>query len=292
MKSTSWPKAPFLIGICICLCSMFSSCSNEDKSEPLEEDKSKSKEQLLEDNAKMKELSVEKDRLMYELMQTTQYISELYTALELVAVTDNGDHKTEILAKIKKISASLEESQSKLKKSTSRFKSLQSKNTELSDKLSSMEKFISDMQDHIIAKEHEISVLKEESQQLKNDRDTYKTTAENETNDKNRIENEKNTFYYIIGKASELEDKGIISEEGSGFLGIGGTYVPEKNLNEQDFIQVDARSTRILPIPDKFQIVSSHNPKLLEKNSGNNGMSITDPIRFWTSKFLIIIDKR
>lgn len=39
----------------------------------------------------------------------------------------------------------------------------------------------------------------------------------------------------------------------------------QKNLNEQDFIRVDIRSTRSLPIPDKFQIISSHNPKLLEK---------------------------
>lgn len=121
------------------------------------------------------------------------------------------------------------------------------------------------MQDQIGSKESEISALKQETQQLQNDRDSYKSTAENEALEKNRIENEKNTFYYIIEKTNDLETKGIIEEEGTGFLGIGGTYVPSKNLNEQDFIRVDIRSTRSLPIPDKFQIISSHNPKLLEK---------------------------
>ncbi|MGA1250203.1 MAG: hypothetical protein ACO3YM_06965, partial [Candidatus Kapaibacteriota bacterium] len=105
-----------------------------------------------------------------------------------------------------------------------------------------------------------------------------------------RIEMERSTYYYIIGKAKDLEDRGIIAEEGSGFLGIGGTFVPGKNLNEQDFIKIDARAVRTLPIPDKFQIVSSHNPRLLERVS--SGMAIVDPVKFWNSKFLIIIDKR
>jgi myosin heavy subunit len=240
----------------------------------------------------MKELVAEKDRLMTELMHTTQYITELFTALEQVKITESGDQKADILTKIKQLSLSLEESKSNLKKSTKRLNSLHNQNSALSDQVGTLEKLITDMQEQIASKESEISALKQETQQLQNDRDSYKLTAENESLEKNRIENEKNTFYYIIGRTDELETKGIIAEEGTGFLGIGGTYVPAKNLNEQDFIRVDIRSTRSLPIPDKFQIVSSHNSKLLEKNPGNNSMSITDPIRFWTSKFLIIIDKR
>jgi len=293
MKRIHTVKVSGILVILCFFCSVFLiSCSDKDKVEPLEEDKAKSKEQLLEDYAQMKELVAEKDRLMTELMQTTQYITELFTALEQVKITESGDQKADILAKIKQLSLSLEESKSNLKKSTKRLNSLQNQNSELSDKVGTLEKLITDMQEQIASKESEISALKIETQQLQSDRDSYKSTAENEALEKNRIENEKNTFYYIIGKTDDLESKGIIAEEGTGFLGIGGTYVPAKNLNEQDFIRVDIRSTRSLPIPDKYQIISSHNPKLLEKNSGNNSMSITDPIRFWTSKFLIIIDKR
>ena len=281
-----------LVILCVFCSVFFTSCSDKDKTEPLEEDKAKSKEQLLEDFAQMKELVAEKDRLMTELMHTTQYITELFTALEQVKITESGDQKADILAKIKQLSLSLEESKGNLKKSTKRLNSLHNQNSALSDQVGTLEKLITDMQEQIASKESEISALKQETQQLQNDRDSYKLTAENESLEKNRIENEKNTFYYIIGKTDDLETKGIIAEEGTGFLGIGGTYVPSKNLNEQDFIRVDIRSTRSLPIPDKFQIVSSHNSKLLEKNPGNNSMSITDPIRFWTSKFLIIIDKR
>ena len=293
MKRIQIVKVSGMLVILCVLCSVFfTSCSDKDKTEPLEEDKAKSKEQLLEDFAQMKELVAEKDRLMTELLHTTQYITELFTALEQVKITESGDQKADILAKIKQLSLSLEESKSNLKKSTKRLNSLHNQNSELSNQVGTLEKLITDMQDQIASKESEISALKQETQQLQNDRDSYKLTAENESLEKNRIENEKNTFYYIIGKTDDLETKGIIAEEGTGFLGIGGTYVPAKNLNEQDFIRVDIRSTRSLPIPDKFQIVSSHNSKLLEKNTGNNSMSITDPIRFWTSKFLIIIDKR
>ena len=293
MKRIQIVKVSDMLVILCVLCSVFfTSCSDKDKTEPLEEDKAKSKEQLLEDFAQMKELVAEKDRLMTELMHTTQYITELFTALEQVKITESGDQKADILAKIKQLSLSLEESKGNLKKSTKRLNSLLNQNSALSDQVGTLEKLITDMQEQIASKESEISALKQETQQLQNDRDSYKLTAENESLEKNRIENEKNTFYYIIGKTDDLETKGIIAEEGTGFLGIGGTYVPAKNLNEQDFIRVDIRSTRSLPIPDKFQIVSSHNSKLLEKNPGNNSMSITDPIRFWTSKFLIIIDKR
>ena len=293
MKRIQIVKVSDMLVILCVLCSVFfTSCSDKDKTEPLEEDKAKSKEQLLEDFAQMKELVAEKDRLMTELMHTTQYITELFTALEQVKITESGDQKADILAKIKQLSLSLEESKGNLKKSTKRLNSLHNQNSALSDQVGTLEKLITDMQEQIASKESEISALKQETQQLQNDRDSYKLTAENESLEKNRIENEKNTFYYIIGKTDDLETKGIIAEEGTGFLGIGGTYVPAKNLNEQDFIRVDIRSTRSLPIPDKFQIISSHNSKLLEKNTGNNSMSITDPIRFWTSKFLIIIDKR
>jgi hypothetical protein len=293
MKRIHIVKVSGILVILCFFCSVFfTSCSDKDKPEPLEEDKAKSKEQLLEDFAQMKELVAEKDRLMTELMHTTQYITELFTALEQVKITESGDQKADILAKIKQLSLSLEESKINLKKSTKRLNYLHNQNSELSDQVGTLEKLITDMQGQIASKESEISALKQETQQLQNDRDSYKLTAENESLEKNRIENEKNTFYYIIGKTDDLETKGIIVEEGTGFLGIGGTYVPTKNLNEQDFIRVDIRSTRSLPIPDKFQIVSSHNSKLLERNSGNSSMSITDPIRFWTSKFLIIIDKR
>ena len=124
-------------GILVILCFFFSvfliSCSDKDKVEPLEEDKAKSKEQLLEDYAQMKELVAEKDRLMTELMQTTQYITELFTALEQVKITESGDQKADILAKIKQLSLSLEESKSNLKKSTKRLNSLQNQNSELSE---------------------------------------------------------------------------------------------------------------------------------------------------------------
>lgn len=279
-----------------CLVLLTASCGREETNqEPAPEDKSKSREQLLGENRRLKELSAEKDSLLTELMQTTNYITEVYSALasvKLAGGAEAGTQKEQILAKIRQLSANLDETQSKLRKSKSRIQALKKENAGLAQQMSSMEEVLSQLQKQLSDKESEIAELREQATQLREDRDAFRMSAETEAGERTRIENEKNTFYYIIGKADDLEKKGIIDEEGSGFLGIGGTYVPSKNLNEQDFIRVDARTTRTLPIPEKFQIVSSHNPKLLDKNSSGSGMTIIDPARFWTSKFLIIIDKR
>lgn len=280
-------KSPFLIAVLLMISLGFSSCKEKEET-PLNLE-GKSMEQLIAENAELEALSLEKDRLMSELMQTSTFINEIYSAMEEVKSAD-GEEKERIIRKIRGLSDSLTASQAIIKSSSAKIRKMQSNADEFSKKIAELEKSVSAMQEQLLTKDNEIAQLKTDASIIMQSRDEYKEQASAISNEKDRIEAEKSTFYYIIGKAGDLEDKGIIVEEGSGFLGIGGTYVPGRNLNEQDFIRIDARNVRMLPIPDKYQIVSSHNPKLLEKASG--GMSIIDPARFWNSKFLIIIDKR
>lgn len=280
-------KSPFFIAFLLTISLGFSSC--KEKEETALNLEGKSMEQLIAENAELEALSLEKDRLMSELMQTSTFINEIYSAMEEVKTAD-GEEKERIIRKIRGLSDSLTASQAIIKSSSAKIRTMQTNADEFSKKIAELEKSVSAMQEQLLTKDNEIAQLKTDASIIMQSRDEYKEQASSISNEKDRIEAEKSTFYYIIGKASELEDKGIIVEEGSGFLGIGGTYVPGRNLNEQDFMRIDARNIRMLPIPEKYQIVSSHNPKLLERVSG--GMSIIDPARFWNSKFLIIIDKR
>ena len=249
----------------------------------------KSMEQLIAENAELEALSMEKDKLMSEFMQTSGFINEIYSAMEEVK-SASGDERMRILEKIRGLSDSLTASQQIIKASSVKIKQMQSSADVLTKKIAELEKNVTAMKEQMLSKDTELEQLKVEAGIISQSRDQFKDQANQIAGEKERIEVERSTYYYIIGKAKDLEDRGIIIEEGNGFLGIGGTFVPGKNLNEQDFIRIDARTVRMLPVPDKFQIISSHNPKLLEKVSG--GMSIIDPAKFWNSKFLIIIDKR
>ena len=238
----------------------------------------KSMEQLIAENAELEALSMEKDKLMSELMQTSGFINEIYSAMEEVK-SASGDERMRILG----LSDSLTASQQIIKASSVKIKQMQSSADVLTKKIAELEKNVTAMKEQMLSKDTELEQLKVEAGIISQSRDQFKDQANQIAGEKERIEVERSTYYYIIGKAKDLEDRGIIIEEGNGFLGIGGTFVPGKNLNEQDFIRIDARTVRMLPVPDKFQIISSHNPKLLEKVSG--GMSIIDPAKFWNSKF-------
>lgn len=278
---------PMLVIIILISVLAFSSCDNKEDT-PLTYE-GKSMEQLIAENAELEALSLEKDRLMSELMQTSGFINEIYSAMEEVK-TASGQERVRILDKIRGLSDSLTASQQIIKASSAKIKQMQSNADALTKKIAELEKNVTAMKEQMLSKDTEIEQLKADAGIITQSRDLFKEKANQIAGEKERIEVERSTYYYIIGKAKDLEDRGIIIEEGSGFLGIGGTFVPGRNLNEQDFIRIDARTVRMLPIPEKYQIVSSHNPRLLEKVSG--GMSIIDPIKFWNSKFLIIIDKR
>jgi len=280
-------RNPMLVIVISILALGISSCDKKEDT-PLTYE-GKSMEQLIAENAELEALSLEKDRLMSELMQTSGFINEIYSAMEEVK-TASGQERVRILDKIRGLSDSLTASQQIIKASSAKIKQMQSSADALTKKIAELEKNVTAMKEQMLSKDTEIEQLKADAGIISQSRDQYKDQANQIAGEKERIEVERSTYYYIIGKAKDLEDRGIIIEEGSGFLGIGGTFVPGRNLNEQDFIRIDARTVRMLPIPEKFQIVSSHNPRLLEKVSG--GMSIIDPIKFWNSKFLIIIDKR
>ena len=272
-----------------CLIMFFVLSSCKDKVDEPVTINGKSMEQLIADNAELEALSLEKDRLMTELMETSSFINDIYAAMEEIK-TSSGADRERILGKIRRLSDSLTASQAIIKASSTKIRQMQSNADALTRKISELERNVSAMREQVLSRDNEIAQLKADAGIITESRDQFKEQVNVMSSEKERIEMERNTYYYIIGKERDLEERGIIAEEGKGFLGIGGTFVPGKNLNEQDFIKIDARSVRTLPIPEKYQIVSSHNPRLLERVAG--GMAIIDPAKFWNSKFLIIIDKR
>src|SRR5947199_8537513 len=98
---------------------------------------------------------------------------------------------------------------------------------------------------------------------------------------------EANTVYYIVGTKDELEQRGIVREEGGArFLFVlwksGKTLVPSRNLDPTAFTPFDRRALSEIPLPaaDKeYPIYSLHDASALDSpQSARRPHSITDTV--------------
>jgi len=109
----------------------------------------------------------------------------------------------------------------------------------------------------------------------------------------------------VVGTKDELEQKGIITEEGGArFLFVlwksGKTLVPSRNLDPGVFTVADRRHFTELPLPEsdkEYRIVSRQDTSALETPPDHDGkitghgVKIADPAKFWAnSKYLIIVE--
>jgi archaellum component FlaC len=103
-----------------------------------------------------------------------------------------------------------------------------------------------------------------------------------------------NTAYYIVGKRSELEQKGIIAKDG-GFLwgllgsstilasGIDPKYFTPINKIEERTIQVNGKINEVIPKRSE----TFYTKTLVDNNSSM--LTIAEPTAFWQDKYLVII---
>src|SRR5574344_502249 len=119
--------------------------------------------------------------------------------------------------------------------------------------------------------------------------------SQNEKKDEHiiKVENEKNTVYYIIGSRNELIKKGIISKYG-GFIGIATRTTPSANSDLSQYTKADLRKLNELPLTGKkIKILTFHptNSYTFEGNKKRpSSLKIEDNALFWSkSKFLIIM---
>lgn len=101
-----------------------------------------------------------------------------------------------------------------------------------------------------------------------------------------------NTAWYTSGTFRELKDKGILQRDG-GFLGLGTSKVIRDNLKPADFVELDIRESRSIPLHAKKVNVISEHPdssyQLVYADGLVSELVIQDPEEFWKiSKFAVI----
>ena len=275
--------------------------------------------------ADAKSAEAQKDSLLTEVLETTQFVTdingELAKAKSLAVTTtstdpglpgarkDREDRKA-ALERVNAVITKLNESEAKLAETETRAKSSRQRNARLLAQIETYKKTIDDLRTTAEAQKADfetqlaaantqiatlagrVDTLTTEKGQLESDKAALTDTVGNLTA-------YKNTVYYAVGTKDELMKKGIVTKEGSKFLVFGGSRLePARNLTPDLFTAIDKTQQKSIPLPrtdKKYKIVSRQSPTFLGAGVDKEGkvtgtVEIAQPEEFWAaSKYLILV---
>jgi len=278
--------------------------------------------------AEAKTAEAEKDSLLTEVLETTQFVSdinaELAKAKGVAVKSTSGDpgvpgatadreSRAAALDRIKHVITRLNESETKLTETEKRAKQSRQRNARLLAQIETFKKTIDDLRtsaeqqktqyEAIIADQQtHIATLNHRVDTLNHRIDTLAANTVALTDTVSHLTTYKNTVYYVIGTKDELMKKGVVVKEGSKFLIFGGSRLePARAIVPEAFTAIDkTKSTSIpLPRPDKkYKIVSRQNPSYLATKLTKDGkitgdaVQIAQPEEFWSaSKYLVLVQE-
>jgi hypothetical protein len=267
--------------------------------------------------AESKAAEAQKDSLLTEVLETTQFVSDLNSELAKakVAALEIGEdrgvpgaqqdkaERQATLGKIRQVIDRLNESEAKLTETETRVKNAKIRNARLLAQIATYKQTIEDLRtaaeqqrtetEAIIADQrNQIASLNGRVDTLSLEKGWLIDTVAHLTAYKNRV-------YYAVGTKDELIKNGVVTREGSKFLFFGGTRLePDRRPNLDAFTMIDKTQTLSIPLPrtDKeYKIVSRQSPDFLagdisEKGEVKGVLEIGSPEEFWSaSKYLILV---
>jgi len=275
--------------------------------------------------ADAKAAEAQKDSLLTEVLETTQFVTdingELAKAKSLAVTTtstdpgvpgarkDREDRKA-ALERVNAVINKLNESEAKLTETEARAKTSRQRNARLLAQIETYKKTIDDLrttaeaqkadyESQLAAANTQIATLAGRVDTLTTEKGQLETAKAALTDTVVNLTAYKNTVYYAIGTKDELMKKGIVTKEGSKFLVFGGTRLePARNLNPEAFTAMDKTTNTSIPLPrtdKKYKIVSRQSPTYLASGVTKDGkvtgaVEIGQPEEFWSaSKYLILV---
>jgi hypothetical protein len=268
--------------------------------------------------AESKAAEAQKDSLLTEVLETTQFVSDLNSELakaKTLAVSSDGadpgmpgsqqdrEERKATLERIQQVIARLNESEAKLIATENRAKNAKIRNARLLAQIATYKQTVEDLktaaeqqrseQEAIIADQrNQIASLSGQVDELNVRTASLRDTVAHLTAYKNRV-------YYAIGTKDELLRNGVVTKEGSKFLFFGGTRLePARKPNLDAFTMIDKTQTVSIPLPrtdKRYKIVSRQNPELLDGDVTEKGeiqgvVEIAAPEEFWSaSRYLILV---
>jgi hypothetical protein len=275
--------------------------------------------------AEAKTAEAQKDSLLTEVLETTQFVSDVNSELAKAksmavksASSDPGvpgakkdrEERQAALDRVKQVINRLNESETKLAETESRAKQSRQRNARLLAQIETFKKTVEDLRTTaeqqkseyeaaLAEKDTQIATLAGRVDTLTTEKSALETNNVALTDTVANLTSYKNTVYYAVGTEDELKKRGIVTKEGSKFLVFGGTRLePARDLDPAAFTAMDKTTQTSIPLPrsdKKYKIVSRQSPGYLTSNVTKDGkvkgtVEIGQPEQFWAaSKYLILV---
>ena len=280
--------------------------------------------------AEVQEISAQKDSLLKDVTATSAFLADLGRQIGTVrdlkagkttANTSDLDEnlspagrRARVLAQVQEITERLNDSEKRLAQSRQRVTELTGTDAAKSQRLAAFDSTVASFKDIIESQKAQIAdyaeqvrALTEENTKLKSDNAQLASTTtmltsqrDSLTTQRDSLATENNTVYYVAGTKQALIDRHVIEKTG-GFLGLGKTQVPARQMNVTAFMPINKNMvTEILfPRADKqYRVITRQNLAALETAPDDHGrlngghIRIKDPNAFWaSSKYLILIEQ-
>ncbi len=273
--------------------------------------------------AEARQSAAERDSLVAEVLVTAALINEIQVELAdiedstiTMAVPTEGaldlaaDENRVALSKVRAAIRQLQESQEEMERTRERIAELSVSESRLLRQIARYEETITELRTAAELREAELTAVIEDQRTqiavLQTEVGTVRSANEYLAGEIDALSDSvtslalaENRVYYIAGTKRDLEDRGVVVNEGRKFLFFGSkTLQPARDLNPDDFTAIDkTRITEIiLPEADQeYRILTRHNPAFLASPVSDDGkvrelLAIASPDEFWApSRFLILV---
>lgn len=272
--------------------------------------------------AEQQALSAEKDSLLRDVTATTAFLADISRQISTVrnlktgygaqGASDLEDNLTpeqrrdRVRAQVQEITERLTMAENRLATSRRRVAQLNVSDSEKTLRLAQFDSTVASYRDIIDNQKAQLAGITDQLNALTSENTTLKTdntrlVAEvtKVTGERDSLQVDRNTVYYVVGSARDLETHKIVQNVG-GFLGIGATPVASNTLDEKEFVPIDMTTVNEIPLPNPgktYKIITRQNLTALESEVGKGNtvkgtLKIRDPETFWkNSQFLIIVEQ-
>lgn len=197
------------------------------------------------------------------------------------------DTRSKILKNINEIGSSLAENRKKVG-------ALQARVRDYRGQVANLNGLLDQLKVSLQERETAIAQLKAQVQGLE------KTVAEQTlmVNDRERTIDEQKrklgTVYYIAGTRRELEEKGIITEEGGFLWGLlGSTTTLASGLDMSQFTPIDREAMNTIHVQGEIEEILPHRKPeyfaMAEMGEGSTDLKILEPGKFWQGNHLVVV---
>jgi DNA repair exonuclease SbcCD ATPase subunit len=284
-------KKSLLIISLFAMATLFS-CQNDAKQKVREQQIHDSFAQLM--SAK----DTEMQGLFQELNDIDSSLTEVtntYANVSKVANTSgeiSKDTKANIKDKIATIKNILDQNKRKVANVNSKIKKDKKENEQLKTFVKNLEARIQEQEGQIQALTAELAKKNIQIDNLTKNVDDLNSRNKQKDAQIMKIEDEKNTAYFVVGTKKELIAKKLVDRKG-GFIGLGKSETLANNADFSNLTKIDIRNTQEIPLTGKkIKIVTSH-PTSSYSLEGNpkmpSSIRITNPEQFWRGNKCLVI---